>query len=136
MSNVHLAGKGAGNRVPYVVRALQVKVGEVIVVEVVELVVALDDNSFKQPSASPSRTSQADLEAENSRLKSTIANLRPAPPPSPFRPTPQPHVQQLNLKPLQTQHRRLHPLPPPYTLHARDRTSCRHRTICAKSQCR
>jgi hypothetical protein len=26
MSNVHLAVKGAGNRVPYVVRALQVKV--------------------------------------------------------------------------------------------------------------
>jgi hypothetical protein len=93
MSNVHLAGKGAGNRVPYVVRALQVKVEEVVVVVVVVLVVvvvvvvvvmALADNSFKKPwlhlTPSLSLASQADLEAENSRLKSTIANLRQAHP--------------------------------------------------------
>ncbi len=45
MSNVHLAGKGGGNRVPYVVRALQVKVDAVMVVVVV-VVVALDDHSL------------------------------------------------------------------------------------------
>ena len=41
MSNVHLAGKGGGNRVPYVVRALQVKVNGVVLLMVVVAVVVV-----------------------------------------------------------------------------------------------
>jgi hypothetical protein len=44
MSNVHLAGKGGGNRVPYVVRALQVKVNAVMMVAAA----ALDNNGRRQ----------------------------------------------------------------------------------------
>ena len=41
MSNVHLAGKGGGNRVPYVVRALLVKVNGVVLLMVVVAVVVV-----------------------------------------------------------------------------------------------
>ncbi len=41
MSNVHLAGKGGGNRVPYVVRALQVKVNGVVLLMVAAVVVVV-----------------------------------------------------------------------------------------------
>ncbi len=61
MSNVHLAGKGGGNRVPYVVRALQVKVNGavlplmimmmmVVVVVVVVVVVEITATPAKYPS--------------------------------------------------------------------------------------
>jgi hypothetical protein len=41
MSNVHLAGKGGGNRVPYVVRALQVKVNGVVLLMMMVVVMVI-----------------------------------------------------------------------------------------------
>ena len=103
MSNVHLAGKGGGGmRVPYVVRALQVKVwghGDDDDDDAADDDADDDlsgddfrehDAGRKWPAAAApapacypillvsarSILSQADLEAENSKLKSTIANLR------------------------------------------------------------
>jgi hypothetical protein len=106
MSNVHLAGKGGGGmRVPYVVRALQVKVwGHGDDDDDDDADDADDDDDdlsgddFREhdagrkwpaaaaaaapacypilPVSARSILSQADLEAENSKLKSTIANLR------------------------------------------------------------